>query len=207
MTIPHPDHQRCAGQQPDGAAAMETFTVPSPRLFVRLFSRNPLVRVIDRVEAVMLALAIVVPLVAVPISAAVGTAVHDSRSRLHAEQAQTRRTVSATVIGDNHRGSPESQMVTVPAQWSVAGAERTGDVSTKRPAKVGDTIEIWVDNDGSPIGRPRMSALNEAVAFGAAVWCAMSLSAAALFLGVRAVLDRVRQARWQQDFDRFHASP
>jgi hypothetical protein len=208
MTIPCPDHQRRTGRQPDDAGGMETFTVPLPQgPFVRLFSRNPLLRITDRLEALFLVLALAVPLLAVPISAAVGTAIHDSRSRLYTEQAQTRHTVSATVIGDSHRSNPESQMVTVPARWFAAGAEQTGDVTAKRPAEVGDTIDIWVDNDGSPIGRPQMSALDEAVAFGAAIWCALSLSGAALYLGVRMTLDRVRYTRWQQDFDSFFGRP
>ena len=99
MTTPQPDHQRRTGHGLDESAAMDTFTVRSPRwLVVRLFGRNPLIRISDRIEALVLVLTVVVSLLAAPIAAAVGTAVHDSRSHLYAEQAQTRRTVTATVI-------------------------------------------------------------------------------------------------------------
>ena len=82
---------------------MNTFTVRLPRWpIVRLFSRNPLVRASDRIEAVVLVLAVVVSLLAAPIAAAIGTAVHDARRHVYIGQAQTRHTVAATVIDDSH---------------------------------------------------------------------------------------------------------
>ena len=100
MTTSDADHRRIGDRRPDDDGAIETFTVPLPRrLFVRLFGRNPLVRARDRVEGLIVVLAVMVSLIAVPISAAVGTAVHDSRSRAYAEQVQTRRLVTATVTG------------------------------------------------------------------------------------------------------------
>ena len=82
MTTPQPDHQRRTGHWLDEGAAMDTFTVRSPRwLVVRLFGRNPLIRISDRIEALALVLTVVVSLLAAPIAAAVGTAVYDSRSR------------------------------------------------------------------------------------------------------------------------------
>ena len=134
MTTPQPDHQRPTGHWPDEDAAMDTFTVRSPRwLVVRLFGRNPLIRISDRVEALVLVLTVVVSLLAAPIAAAVGTAVYDSRSRLYAEQAQTRRTVTATVIDSPAR----SDTITVRARWFAAGAEHTGAV------KAATDSETW----------------------------------------------------------------
>ena len=69
-------------------------------LCAAVVGRNPLIRISDRVEALVLVLAVVVSLLAIPIAAAVGTAVHDSRSSLYAEQAQARRMVTATVVGE-----------------------------------------------------------------------------------------------------------
>lgn len=198
------DHRSIDDRRPDDDAAMETFTVPLPRkLFARLFSRNPLIRAVDRVEALILLLAVAVPLIAVPISAAVGTAVHDSRSRLYAEQSETRRPVTATVIGESHpRRNLENPTMTVPARWFAAGAERTGDVTAPLTAKIGDAIEIWVDDEGVPVARPVNTARDEALAFAVATWWAVSLLAAALFARARITLDRVRYDQWQQDFDR-----
>ncbi len=204
MSTPDPDHQPIADHRPGYDAAMEPFTVPLPRrLFGRLFGRNPLIRTTDRVEALILVLAVAASLIAVPIGAAVGTAVHDSRSRLYAEQVQTRRPVTATVIGESHpRRSLESPTVTVPARWFAAGAERTGDVTAPLRVKVGDDIEIWVDDEGLPVARPLNTARSEALTFAVATWWAMSLLAVALFARARITLDRVRYDRWQQSFDR-----
>ncbi|MCV7378488.1 hypothetical protein BST11_10975 [Mycobacterium alsense] len=197
MTSPRPEH-----------AAMETFTVPLPRrLFRRLFGRSPLIRASDRVEALVLVLAVAVSLLTVPIAAAVGTATYDARSRLYAEQAQNRHAVIATVTGSAGRENPESSTVMVPAQWYAAGAEHTGDVLTQRGARVGDEIEIWVDSEGSPIGRPAMTALDEAVSSAMAIWCAVTLSAVAVYAGARVALDRRRDDQWQRDFDRLIARP
>lgn len=182
--------------------AMATFTVPLPRrLFGRLFGRNPLIRASDRVEALILVVAVAVSLLTVPIAAAVGTAIHDSRSRLYAEQAKTRHTVTATVIAHSDRENPRSRTVMVPARWIAAGAEHTGDVLAKLPTKVGDEVEIWVDDEGSAIGRPAMTALDEAVASAVTIWCAVTLSAAGVFAVARIALDRGRCSRWQRDFD------
>ena len=182
---------------------METFTLPLPRtLFTRLFGRNPLIRATDRVEALIVVFAVAISLVAVPIAATVGTAVHEDRSRVYAEQAQTRHTVTATAIGDKHpRRDLDKPTVTVPARWFAGGAEHTGDVVAPLNVKIGDEVEIWVDDKGSAVGPPERTAQDQAVALAMATWWAMSLSAVAMFAGARIALDRVRYARWQRDFD------
>lgn len=204
MSTSDPDHRSIADRRSEDDSAMETFTVPLPRrLFVRLFGRNPLIRTTDRVEALILVLAVAASLLAIPIGAAVGTAVHDSRSRLYAEQVQTRRPVTATVTGESHpRRNLESSTVTVPARWVAAGAERTGDVTAPLAAKIGDDIEIWIDDEGFPVARPLNTARDEALAFAIATWWGVSLVTAALFARARITLDRLRYDRWQQNFDR-----
>ena len=181
---------------------MDTFTMRVPRWrCVRLFGRNPLIRPSDRVEALVLALAVVVVLLAAPIAAAVGTAVYDSRRHVYAEQAQIRRTVTATVIGDSVALNPPTKTMTVPARWFAAGAEHTGAVKTRQPVKFGDQIGIWVDQNGSQVGPPMRTAVHEAVAAALAIWLGVVIAAAALFGGSRAALNRLRHARWQYGCD------
>ena len=203
MTTPHPDHQRLTGHWLDEDAAMDTFTLRLPRWrFVRLFGRSPLVRAGDRIEALVLVFAVVVALLAAPIAAAVGTAVYDSRSHLYAAQAQTRSTVTATVTGDKFvRQDTLGQMVTVPARWFAAGAEHTGAVSAPPRVTTGDSIDIWVAEDGSHVGPPLRTAVDASVAAAVATWFGVAIAAAALVAATRAILNRVRHARWQQDFD------
>ncbi|MGH3554427.1 MAG: Rv1733c family protein [Mycobacterium sp.] len=203
MTTPRPDHQRLTGHWLDEKAAMDTFTLRiSWGPFARLFGRNPLVRASDRVEALVVVLAVVVSLLAVPIAAAVGTAVHDSRRHLYAEQAQTRRMVTATVIDDGVARTPRSKTMTVRVRWFAAGAEHTGAVKTRQTVKPGDSIDIWVDQDGSQVGPPMRTAVHEAVAAALAVWLGVATAAAALIAAIRAVLNHMRHTRWQHDFDK-----
>lgn len=203
MTPSHPDHQRFTGHRLDEDAAMDTFTVRLPRWrFARLLGLNPLVRASDRVEALVVVLAVVMALVAVPIAAAVGTAVYDSRSRLYAEQAQNSHVVTAIVTDHKvtHRESL-GRTVTVLARWFAAGTDHTGPVSAPPGVKTGNSIDIWVGEDGSHVGPPPKTAYDEAVAFASLTWLGAAIAAATLIVGTRAFLNRVRHARWQDDFD------
>jgi hypothetical protein len=204
MTTPHPAFHR-RPDPPDDDGAWDAFTVRLPRWrFTRLFSLNPLIRWSDRVEALVMVLAMAMALAAVPIAAAVGTSVYDSRSRLYAEQAQNSRVVSATVTDHKviHRESL-GPMITVIGQWSAAGNEHTGPVSAPPGVKSGEAIDIWIDEDGSHVGPPPKTAYDEAVAFASLTWLGVAAAAGVLVAGTRAALNRTRHARWQDDFDNF----
>jgi hypothetical protein len=202
MTTPQPDYRGLTGHQPDHDAAMDTFTVRLPRWrLVRLIGRNPLIRVSDRIEAVVLVLAVALSLLAVPVAAAVGTAVHDTRQRVYAEQAQDRQMITGTVVDDSPTQVWRSKTMAVRARWFAAGAEHTGAVKTRQPVKSGDSIDIWVDQNGFQVAPPTRTAVDEAVAAALATWLGVAGAAAALFVGTRAALDRSRHARWQHDFD------
>lgn len=197
MTATHPEYDWPTRYRSDKAAASETFTVRPPRWrYARLFRRNPRVRIHDRVEALVVVLAVVIALVAVPIAAAVGTAVYDSRSRLYAEQAQNSHVVTAVVTDHKviHRESL-GQTVTVLARWFDAGTEHAGAVSAPPGVKTGNSIDIWVDEDGSHVGPPPKTAHDEAAAFASLTWLGAAIAAAALVVGTRAFRNRVCHAR------------
>lgn len=185
---------------------MDTFTLRWPRWTVRLFGRNPLVRISDRVEAMVLVLAVLMSLLAAPIAAAVGTAVHDTRSHFYAAQAQTRHVVTATVTGGSaptaDQDSP-SDMITVPGRWFVGGIEHTGTVTAQPTITAGDPIDIWVDNNGAQVTTPTpvSNAGVQAVLAALAIWLGVTAAAAALVALTRAVLDRTRNTGWQHDID------
>jgi hypothetical protein len=185
---------------------MDTFTVRLPRwpVLLRLRGRDPLVRTTDRIEALVVVLAVVVSLLAVPIAAAVGTAVYDSRRQAYAEQADARHTVPATVT--DVPASPQilrTGTTTVPARWTAAGAEHTGAVKAPSTAKTGDTVEIWVDNTGeqAPAPTPTTRAAVDAVTGALVIWVSVTAIAATVFTVTRAVCDRIRLSGWQHDLD------
>jgi hypothetical protein len=185
---------------------MDTFTVRLPRwpVLLRLAGRDPLVRVTDRIEALVFVLAVVVSLLAVPITAAIGTAVYDSSRHIYAEQAHTRHTVAATVTDvAASQQLLRTDATTVSARWTAAGAEHTGTVTAQSTAKAGDTVDIWVDNNGAqvPAPAPTTNAAAEAAMGAVVIWICVAAIAATLFTLTRTVCDRIRFTRWQHDLD------
>ncbi len=204
---PHgPHNQRGTAHWGTDNAEMDTFTVRLPRwpILLRLLGRDPLVRTIDRIEAVVMVLALAVSLLAIPIAAAVGTAVYDSRRQAYTEQSHTSHTAAATVTD-----VPASQQllrtgtITVPARWTAAGAEHTGKVKAPSTVETGDTIEIWVDPNGTQVPAPTSTtrAAAEAAMGALVLWIFVTAIAATLFTVTRAACDRIRFARWQHDLD------
>jgi hypothetical protein len=197
---------------------METFQLSWPRPLGRLFGRNPVLRRIDRIEALILVLALVFSVVAAPFAAAIGTAVYDSRRQAYAEQADGRHIVAATVIEAKatrdeqpkpglHRQLP-SDASPVQARWFAAGTEHTGTITAPSTAKTGDFIEIWVDHSGKQVSTPQATsrAAVEAVGTAVAVWLSVVAAAAVLLAGTRALCDRFRIIGWQRDIDRVRQS-
>jgi hypothetical protein len=92
---------------------------------LRACTRNPLVRVVDRLEMLIMALAFVAVLVAAACAGALGTAVFDARSHVYIAQAQTRHTVKTGDLPTtwvDRDGNP----VEAPVPTSRAGVEAVG---------------------------------------------------------------------------------
>ncbi|WP_142277126.1 Rv1733c family protein [Mycobacterium asiaticum] len=195
MPTPQPDQRRRDRQRSDAGVGMETFTLGLPRWLRVLFGRNPLIRRSDRIEALALALCVAVTLLAAPFAAAVGTAIHDSRARSYAEQAESRTAVNATVLDRPAR----SDSTWVQARWFAAGTEHTGVVQSESAPKPGEVIDIWANPDGSYAGPPHMSAAREAVLVAMAIWLNAAVGAAALFAATRAACNRARDAGWRPE--------
>lgn len=204
---PHgPNDQRGTAHWGTDNAAMDAFTVRLPRwpVLLRLVGRDPLVRTTDRIEALVTVLAVVVSLLAIPIAAAIGTAVYDTSRRAYAEQAETRHTVAATVT--DVAASPQivrTGTTTVPARWTAGGAEHTGAVEAPSTTKTGDAVEIWVDDNGAQVSAPTPTsrAAVEASTGALVVWMSVAAIAATLSTLTRAVCDRIRLTGWQHDLD------
>jgi hypothetical protein len=95
------------------------------------------VRRIDRLELLIVALGILVVLVAAACAGALGTAVHDARSRAYFAQAQTRHTVIARAIeeGTIVHLVDDNTATRVNARWQVDGTEHTGNVTVDGTVK------------------------------------------------------------------------
>ena len=204
MIVPRP-HDRPISANTKADEALETFTLRLPqwRIFT-LFRRNPLLRASDRIEALALAVAVMVSLLAIPVAAVVGTAVHESRRDVYAAQHHTRHLATATVIeGTAAQNISRTNTATMAARWTAAGAEHTGAVEAPSTTKPGDNLAIWVDNNGELTDEPTPTTHAGVEAVTAALFTLAGVIAAATILsaGTRAVCDRVRAIRWQQAID------
>lgn len=151
-----------------------------------------------------MAVAVMVSLLAVPVAAAVGTAVHDSRRDVYAQQHHTRHLVTATITdGIAAQNISRTNTATMAARWTAAGAEHTGAVETQSATKPGDHVAIWVDNNGALTDDPTPTTRAGADAVTAALfmWAGVTTAAVILLAGTQAVCDRVRAIRWQHALD------
>jgi hypothetical protein len=165
--------------------------------------RNPLVRGIDRVELLIIALGMVVVLVGAACAGALGTAVHDARSRVYTAQAQTRHAVTARAIDDSTivLGVDDNTATRVDARWQANGTEHTGSFTLDGAVKTGDPLRIWVDRNGNHVDAPTPAsqASVDAVGVAYAAWQTVVLAVAALVWWGRSQLDRRRDSAWERD--------
>jgi hypothetical protein len=182
---------------------METFTVDPRRWWIgRLFSRNPLLRFIDRVEALAIVLAIGLSVLGLSVAGAVGTDVYAARGSTYAHEAQTRHPVSATVTETSAAAvASDSGTVDGQARWQTDGVTHTGWFESLVPVKVGDRVGFWVDGDGNEVDPPTPTSRAglDAITIAAEIELVVVAAAVALVAATRWWLDRIRDARWESD--------
>jgi hypothetical protein len=168
----------------------------------RLLSRNPLVRISDRIEDLAMVLAMVFVVLAAPVAAGVGTAVHDTQAHRYADQAATRHLVQATAQDDTTVVMQHTQSTyAVRARWTAAGTDHLGVVPWPGPAKAGAKGDIWVDAEGLNTTAPTdaRQAVADAVAVAVLLWGAIAAATVGAVWAVRRRLDRVRHATWDRE--------
>jgi hypothetical protein len=182
---------------------METFTFDPRRWWIgRLFARNPLLRRTDRTEALAIVLAIGLSLLGVPAAGAVGTDVYTARSSRYAHEAQTRHPVSATVTeAAAATASSDTGTVDGQARWQTDRATHTASFESLVPVKVGDRVDIWVDGNGNEVDPPTPTSRAgfDAINVAAPIELVVVAASVALVAATRWWLDRIRNARWEND--------
>ena len=169
---------------------------------LRAAGRNPLVRGSDRLELLIVAVGLFLVVVAGACAGALGTAVHDARSRVYVAQAQTRSTVVAEAIDDSRIVVGGDHNATrVNAKWHVDGTERTGSITLDHAIKTGDTLRIWVDRGGNRVEAPTPTSQAgvEAAVAGYAAWLTVAVAVAGFVRWGRSRLDRWRDSAWERD--------
>jgi hypothetical protein len=182
---------------------MESFAIrPMTWPVLRLFSRNPLVRTSDRVEAAGIALAVSVIIIAAAFAGIIGMNIHDTETQQFVEQARARHTLVATAVDDSQ---PELSTGTttsmVYARWQLNGINHADVFGWDYAVKTGDHLRVWVDVDGhrvdppTPVQRAAADALSVAVVG----WLIVVLAAVQVVAAVRAHAVRMREAQWEKD--------
>jgi hypothetical protein len=165
--------------------------------------RNPLVRTSDRVELFFVTLGVLVTLVATACAGALGTAVHDARSRVYVAEAQTRHSVIGTAVEDSTTvlGTDRNTVTSVNARWRVGGIEHADHFTTHDRVKSGDPLVIWLDRDGNRVDAPTPTsqAGMDAVVAAMMFWLTVAFTVTGLICLARSGLNRRRIRGWDRD--------
>nr|WP_157535280.1 hypothetical protein [Nocardia inohanensis] len=165
-------------------------------------------RVSDRLEFLVRALAVLVVVAAVPLAGAIGTVSYTGAAeRIATEDAgktwlEARLTSDAQRLREADRYGAHQERYTAAVQWDSAGKSGSATVDVPGPQTAGSTVSLWIGRDGKPAAAPARagSAAAEGVGTGLAVlvesWCA---AAASVWL-TATVLDARRNARWEREW-------
>ncbi len=177
---------------------MQMFLDPHCGRIARVFGGNPLLRRTDRIEAVVMLVALLAFLAAIPIAGVVGFVTYGARDRVYVQEAHERHRVVATVA---ETWAGDLGVTIVQAKWPAPAGERVGTLQLAGRVKAGDSAQIWVDNDGKPVVPPTPTwlAVGEGVGTTAVALLAVGVGMVALVATVRSRLDRIRDAAWERD--------
>ena len=182
---------------------MESFVIrPTTWPVLRLFSRNPLMRTSDRVEAAVTALAVLLVLVATACTGVIGTMIRDTETQNYLEQARTRHVLVANAVDDSTpAGSADTTASTVHARWQVNSIDHADVITSRYAVKAGEPLQIWVDNDGNLVDQPTPIARADRDAWVAALvgWLIVAVAAAHVVAVVRDHVKRMRDAQWERE--------
>jgi hypothetical protein len=168
---------------------------------VRALGFNPLVRATDRLESLAILAAVIAALFATPLTAHVGTQMHDSGMRTVDQQSRSRHPVEAVALERASLSADFDGPSYVRAQWREGTRLRTERVITPATVNAGEPISIWLDNTGNVVAAPLSpdDATLSAVVAAAALWVTIATCFALLAYAVRVGLDRARGREWDRE--------
>src|SRR5262245_21460444 len=176
---------------------------PAWRVLRAYGRRNPLVRTSDKIELFIIASAVLIAMVATAFAGALGTAVHDVRSRVYLAEAQTRHTVVATTVDDSTTvwGVGHDAVTSVDARWQVERTEHVAGLTVDAPIKAGEPLDIWVDRQGDRVDAPTPTSHAAIDAVGVAYGALQTVvfTLAGLVWCARSALDRRRMSGWERE--------
>jgi hypothetical protein len=177
-------------------------------IIVQLVRRdtNPLFRGVDRAEAVVMTMLVVVSVVAwVVVAILAGRwADHETLAAEHAERGVHPVWARQLESGAEAASSPELGMAWVPAEWKLPdGREGHGQIPVALNSTSGQQTEIFINAQGQEVRPPLDAAdVHDQVAFTVfSVTMGFGVVFAISYGCVRLLFDRRRMAGWQRDWD------
>lgn len=175
------------------------------RVVLLAMRRDPRCRRSDRVEAATLVSAMLLAILAIPVSVVVGIVVlHSSMATVHRE-AIDRHQVTTTVISSTSAGiaAPAVTKSNVTVQWRRSnGLLVSAGLAVAGEPKVGSHLAVWATNDGRVVSPPLTTSQAEGRAYAIAIGVALgvlSLIYLVLFT-VRETLLRRRVRAWDAEW-------
>lgn len=169
------------------------------------WGRSSLRRRTDRIEAAVIAGAVVLVLAAVPAALAIGDGFYHHYRTVSASQTTAERQVTATLLEPAAvlaMGSADST-VAVRARWvEPSGVRHVGVVRATQGARAGSTVRIWTDPAGRQADTP-LSVRQPWNRGGFAALATMAIVAGLLgtVIGlIRMRLNRIRYAAWADEW-------
>ena len=141
---------------------MDSFAIrPTTWPVLRVFSRNPLMRKTDRIEAATIPLAVFLVIVAAACAGVLGTLAHDIESRKYLEEAKARHTVTARAVEDSSTSAtfPGPGTSKVVVRWRANDVDHTKLLDWDRSVKSNAPLQIWVGTNGNQVDAPTPPAL------------------------------------------------
>ncbi|RJQ82486.1 Rv1733c family protein [Amycolatopsis panacis] len=171
--------------------------------------RRSVARTSDRIQAALIACAVVLALAAVPFAVTAGSTVYAGQQRISVAQLAARHPATATLLADgppfssDHSGGVVARTAPTDATWwAPDGSSRVGRVEAGSGTHRGDTISIWVDRSGAVVAPPLSRTTVLADSFGAALVVWLGVCGALALVCTLAVLtmNRYRYRRWQREW-------
>ncbi|MFC8041928.1 hypothetical protein [Nocardia sp. NPDC057353] len=170
--------------------------------WMRPWHPSPLLRPLDRLEAVLRLAVVAAVLLTVPLAWGLGTEVYAvDAERIRVERA-TRTPVQATVVTEPAEVAPYTVRATV--RWDENGRSGTAETSVPQTASAGDRVTLWLDPANRPVLAPRSPDAAPIGGIGTGLLVVFTAAGLgwALVRAVAVLLDRRRYAAWGAAWER-----
>ncbi|MEB3368033.1 Rv1733c family protein [Saccharopolyspora mangrovi] len=172
--------------------------------------RNPLRRPIDRVAAGLTLLLLMAAMIAIPVSGLFAESMHRDLSERAEHAAASSRPVNAVVATTPSLSIPVSEVYsqdsvssTAVVEWRNGLHEQRSRVQVPSSAQVGDTVPVWIDQQGNRVPPPPDSRSVAASAVFAALLLlvVLEIGSFTLISAVQAGARRIGMQAWAREWD------